>query len=31
MIVSPLCDSKTFARAVESVYRRIWRSWCEKG
>jgi protein O-GlcNAc transferase len=29
MIASPLCDSKAFARAVEGVYRRIWKSFCE--
>ena len=29
MMESPLCDSKAFARAVEGVYRRIWKSFCE--
>ena len=31
MIASPLCASKAFARAVEDVYREIWKSRCEKG
>jgi len=30
MIASTLCDSKAFARAVEGVYRGIWKSRCEK-
>ncbi len=29
MTASPLCDSKSFARAVDEVYRSVWRSWCE--
>jgi len=31
MLASPLCASKAFARAVEGVYREIWKSRCEKG
>jgi predicted O-linked N-acetylglucosamine transferase (SPINDLY family) len=28
---SPLCDGLGFARAIETVYRQVWRSWCENG
>jgi predicted O-linked N-acetylglucosamine transferase (SPINDLY family) len=26
---SPLCDAPAFARAVEEIYRRRWRDWCD--
>jgi predicted O-linked N-acetylglucosamine transferase (SPINDLY family) len=26
---SPLCDAEAHARAVESAYRDLWRSWCK--
>ena len=25
---SPLVDARGFARAMEAVYRDLWRSWC---
>jgi hypothetical protein len=31
MAASPLCDSQSFARSVEAVYRELWRRWCEAG
>ncbi|MBW2709504.1 MAG: tetratricopeptide repeat protein [Deltaproteobacteria bacterium] len=30
MMVSPLCDPPSFARAVEGIYRRIWKSWSQE-
>lgn len=27
---SPLCDGAAFARDLESLYREIWRKWCEQ-
>jgi predicted O-linked N-acetylglucosamine transferase (SPINDLY family) len=30
MLQSPLTDSRRFAGNLESVYRSIWRRWCEK-
>jgi predicted O-linked N-acetylglucosamine transferase (SPINDLY family) len=27
---SPLMDAPRFARNVETAYRRMWRTWCEK-
>jgi predicted O-linked N-acetylglucosamine transferase (SPINDLY family) len=30
MSASPLMDAPRFARALESVYRRLWRDWCER-
>jgi predicted O-linked N-acetylglucosamine transferase (SPINDLY family) len=27
---SPLMDAPRFARNIESAYRRMWRTWCEK-
>jgi predicted O-linked N-acetylglucosamine transferase (SPINDLY family) len=27
---SPLCDSKGYARSVETAYRDMWRQWCAK-
>lgn len=29
MVASPLCDAKTFTRAVEDAYRTMWRNWCK--
>jgi predicted O-linked N-acetylglucosamine transferase (SPINDLY family) len=26
---SPLCDAKTFTRALEEAYRWMWHNWCE--
>ena len=28
MTVSPLCDAKAFAGAVEDAYRAMWQNWC---
>ena len=28
---SPFCDTKRFAAEMESVYREIWRKWCQRG
>jgi protein O-GlcNAc transferase len=28
---SPLADAKSFAREVESIYRELWRRWCDEG
>ncbi|MCF8131040.1 MAG: tetratricopeptide repeat protein [Deltaproteobacteria bacterium] len=30
MFDSPLCQSKLFAKAVETAYRHIWKTYCEK-
>ncbi len=30
MRTSTLCDGKTFARKLETVYRGLWRRWCER-
>jgi predicted O-linked N-acetylglucosamine transferase (SPINDLY family) len=30
MAASPLCDAPGFAHKIESVYRSMWRHWCEK-
>lgn len=30
MAKSPLCDSRQFARNLESVYREMWHRWCRK-
>jgi predicted O-linked N-acetylglucosamine transferase (SPINDLY family) len=30
MSASPLMDAPRFARALESVYRQLWRAWCER-
>lgn len=27
---SALCDAKSFTRGLESAYRQMWRTWCEK-
>ena len=27
---SPLCDAEAYTRALEQLYRGIWREWCEK-
>ncbi len=27
---SPLCDEVSFARALETAYRKMWKRWCEK-
>ncbi len=29
MAESPLCDTKRFAREVETAYREMWRRWCQ--
>jgi len=31
MRASPLMDEERFARDMEDVYRRMWRSWCSEG
>jgi len=31
MQASPLMDAPRFARNVEAAYRRMWRTWCERG
>jgi protein O-GlcNAc transferase len=28
LLESPLCDAPGHARAVEAIYRRLWRRWC---
>jgi len=28
MLVSSLCDAKTFADSVEEAYRKMWHRWC---
>jgi predicted O-linked N-acetylglucosamine transferase (SPINDLY family) len=28
---SPLMDARQFARDIEAAYRRMWRTWCERG
>ena len=30
MLASPLMDSKTFAADVESAYRAMWQTWCDR-
>jgi protein O-GlcNAc transferase len=30
MEASPLMDAPRFARNIESAYRRMWQTWCEK-
>lgn len=30
MRASPLCDGPRLARALEQVYRMLWREWCER-
>jgi predicted O-linked N-acetylglucosamine transferase (SPINDLY family) len=27
---SSACDTRTFARAMESLYRKMWRTWCSQ-
>ena len=29
LLASPLGDTRRYTRAVEEVYRRLWRRWCE--
>jgi predicted O-linked N-acetylglucosamine transferase (SPINDLY family) len=29
MELSPLMDAAGFARGIESVYRQVWRRWCD--
>jgi len=31
MQVSPLMNAPQFARDVESAFRKMWRTWCERG
>ena len=31
LAASPLCDATTFTRDLETVYRRLWSDWCERG
>jgi predicted O-linked N-acetylglucosamine transferase (SPINDLY family) len=28
MRASPVCDGKTFTRALEDTYRALWHGWC---
>ncbi|KPK43422.1 MAG: hypothetical protein AMJ65_05860 [Phycisphaerae bacterium SG8_4] len=28
MVVSPLCDTKSYAASVEAAYRKMWYRWC---
>lgn len=28
---SPLCDARAYTRALEHIYRGIWREWCVNG
>ncbi|MBI3706899.1 MAG: tetratricopeptide repeat protein [Proteobacteria bacterium] len=30
LAASPLCDTASFARAVEDAYRGMWREWCDR-
>ena len=30
MLSSPLMDAEGFTRELETVYRQIWRTWCEQ-
>jgi protein O-GlcNAc transferase len=30
MLDSPLCDAARFTRDIETYYRQMWRTWCEK-
>ena len=29
LLSSPLCDSQTYIKEVELIYRNLWREWCK--
>jgi len=31
LLMSPVCDTRRYAKAVEAAYRRMWRRWCGAG